>query len=73
MRFRKHFGMAVCWNGLSTASYAGLTYGPMGPGPWAPRLGGPHILKIITRINKDKVKIKREKRKEKEEKIGKQE
>ena len=22
--------MAVCWNGLSTASYAGLTYGPVG-------------------------------------------
>ena len=50
-------------------SYAGSTYGPIGPGPRAPRLGGPRIWNIITRINKDKAKF-REKIKEKEEKKG---
>ena len=38
---------------------------PLGPGPaprGAPRLGGPRIWKIITRINKDKAKCREEKK-----------
>ena len=32
--------------------YAGSTYGPIGPGPRAPRLGGPRTWKMLPRITK---------------------
>ena len=50
-----------------TVGYGGSTYGPIGPGPRAPCLGGPGIFKMQPRINKTKAKL-REKKKIKVEK-----
>ena len=53
--------------------YAGSTYGPLGPRPRAPRLGGPHTWKMLLNKRKRSWEKKKKKKKEKGRKEGEEE